>query len=56
MRNLLVGLAAAGMIAVVIGVPSIAGISTWKYLLGAFGFFLFVKAGRSGRHARGPGG
>ncbi len=39
-----VAIAAAG--AFVLAVPQIAGIETWKWVLGAIGLALVVKAGR----------
>jgi len=34
------------VIAFTIAVPSLHGISTWKYVLGVIGFALFLLAGR----------
>jgi hypothetical protein len=42
-----VAIAAAG--AVVLAVPQIAGIDTWKWVLGAIGLALVIKAGRRTR-------
>ena len=44
-KNFAGGLAAATAAALAAAVPSIAGSSTWKYLLGAIGLALFVRAG-----------
>ena len=44
-RNLAGGLLVAVLLAVPFVVPVIAGIDTWKYLLGAVGMWLFVRAG-----------
>jgi hypothetical protein len=46
-QNLAGGLAVAVVLAAPFVVPTIAGISTWKYLLGAFGLWVFVRAGMS---------
>jgi hypothetical protein len=48
-RNLAGGLLVAAAIAGPFAVPTVAGISTWKYLLGAIGLWLFVRAGMSRR-------
>jgi len=45
--NLIVGFAVAVLLAMPFIVPAIAGIDTWKYLLGAIGLWLFVRAGMS---------
>ena len=44
--RLVLGLGAAIVIASMLAVPSIYGVSTWKYVLAAFGVLLFVMAGR----------
>jgi len=46
-RNLAGGLLVAVLLAVPFVVPVIAGIDTWKYLLGAIGLWIFVRAGMS---------
>jgi hypothetical protein len=46
-RNLAGGILAAALLAAPFVVPSVAGISTWKYLLGAMGLWLFGRAGMS---------
>jgi hypothetical protein len=46
-RNLAGGLVAALLLAAPLIVPVIAGIDTWKYLMGAVGLWLFVRAGFS---------
>jgi ABC-type Fe3+ transport system permease subunit len=43
--NFLAGFAVAVLLAMPFIVPVIAGIDTWKYLLGAMGLWLFVRAG-----------
>ena len=48
-RNLIGGLVVAGLLALPFAVPVIAGIDTWKYLLGAVGLWLFVRAGAGAR-------
>ena len=45
--NLAGGLLVAAAIALPFVIPVIAGIETWKYLLGAIGLWLFVRAGMS---------
>jgi hypothetical protein len=45
LHNLAGGLLVAAAIALPLIVPVIAGIDTWKYLLGAIGLWLFVRAG-----------
>ncbi len=45
LKNLAGGLAVAVLLAAPLVVPAIAGISTWKYLLGAIGLWVFVHAG-----------
>ena len=47
MRNLVGGFLVAALLAGPFIVPSVAGISTWKYLLGAIGLWLFGRAGMS---------
>jgi hypothetical protein len=44
--NLVSAAAAAGVVALLLAVPSIGGVSTWKYVLAAIGLALFVLAGR----------
>jgi hypothetical protein len=46
-RNLAGGILVAALLAAPFVVPSVAGISTWKYLLGATGLWLFGRAGMS---------
>ena len=48
-RNLIGGLLVAGLFALPFVVPVIAGIDTWKYLLGAIGLWLFIRAGAGAR-------
>jgi hypothetical protein len=45
LKNLAGGLAVAVLLAAPFVVPAIAGISTWKYVLGAIGLGIFVRAG-----------
>lgn len=45
--NLIGGLVVATVIALPLIVPSVAGISTWKYLAGAIGMAVFIRAGMS---------
>jgi uncharacterized membrane protein YeiH len=45
--NFIMGLIVAAVIATPLVVPTIAGISTWKYLAGAIGLAVFVRAGMS---------
>ena len=45
LRNLIGGLLVALLIALPFVVPVIAGIETWKYLMGAVGLWIFVRAG-----------
>jgi len=40
------GLTAATVLAVVLTVPQIFGIETWKWILGLIGLALFVSSGR----------
>ena len=49
MRNLALGAAASVLMALVMIVPSIFGISTWKIVLGALGLGLIVLSGRGSR-------
>ena len=46
MRNIVVGLAVSLLIAIVLIVPNLFGISTWKIVLGAIGLALIVLSGR----------
>jgi hypothetical protein len=46
MRNIVVGAAAAIVIAFVLVVPRIGTVATWKVVLGAAGVAVFVLAGR----------
>jgi hypothetical protein len=43
--NFIIGLAVAAVIATPLVVPTIGGISTWKYLAGAIGLVVFIRAG-----------
>jgi uncharacterized membrane protein YeiH len=45
-NNIVLGAVAAIVIAFTLAVPSVHGISTWKYVLAAIGVMLFVVAGR----------
>jgi hypothetical protein len=44
-RNILAGSAVAALLAVLLAVPTIAGISSWKVVLAAVGAFLFFLSG-----------
>ena len=46
MRNITIGLAVSLLIAIVLIVPTLFGISTWKIVLGGIGLALIVLAGR----------
>jgi len=46
MRNLLIGFALAGALALAASPVTIAGIDAWKIVLAAAGLVLFVTAGR----------
>jgi hypothetical protein len=46
LRNILLGLAIAGVMAFMLAVPSIGTVSTWKIVLGALGIVIFLQAGR----------
>jgi hypothetical protein len=45
-RNIVLGAVTALVGAFTLAVPSIHGVSTWKYVLAAIGVMLFVVAGR----------
>jgi hypothetical protein len=45
-RNIVLGGIAAVVAALTVAVPSVHGISTWKYVLAAIGVMLFLAAGR----------
>jgi hypothetical protein len=45
-RRIILGAAIAIVLAFTVAVPTIRGISTWKYLLAAIGVMLFLAAGR----------
>ena len=49
LRNLVIGLGTAVVLTAVAIVPTVAGISTWKLVLGLLGIALFVLAERWGR-------
>jgi hypothetical protein len=44
-RNLIGGVVIAMVLAVVATVPSVRGISTWKYVAGMIGLWLFLRGG-----------
>ena len=46
MRRALAGVVVAGAGAVLLAVPTIFGVETWKWALGVLGAVLFVAAGR----------
>jgi hypothetical protein len=48
-RNLALGVGVAVGLATVAIVPTIAGVSTWKWVLGVLGIVLFVRAERRDR-------
>jgi hypothetical protein len=48
-RNLVFGVGIAMGLATIAIVPTIAGVSTWKWLLGVLGLVLFVRAERRDR-------
>jgi hypothetical protein len=45
-RPIIVGAVAAIVLAFVVAVPTLYGVSTWKYVLGAIGLVLFILGGR----------
>ena len=45
-RTLIVGAVAAMLLEFVVAVPTVYGVSTWKYVLGAIGLVLFILGGR----------
>jgi hypothetical protein len=45
--NLLGGLAVAVLLSAPFIVPSLAGIATWKVIMGVAGLWIFVRAGMS---------
>jgi hypothetical protein len=45
-RNIVLGTVTAIVAAFTVAVPSVHGVSTWKYVLAAIGVMLFVVAGR----------
>ena len=45
-RTIAAGAGVAIVLAFTIAVPTIRGVSTWKYVLAAIGVLLFVLAGR----------
>jgi hypothetical protein len=49
MRRIGVAAVAATALAAFAAVPEIAGVSTWKIVLGVIGVLLFVSAGRPGK-------
>jgi hypothetical protein len=44
-QNLAGGLGVAVLLAAPFVVPAIDGVSTWKYLLGAIGLWVFIRSG-----------
>jgi len=53
MRNMVVGVAVAGVLALMAADASIAGVEVWKIALAGVGLSLFVKGSRPGaRSAR----
>lgn len=53
MRNALVGLLVAAAVALVAADVPLFGVESWKVVLGLFGLWLFITAGR-GRQAGAP--
>jgi len=51
-RRLVSGVAVAAVLAWVVAVPRVAGVETWKWLLGAIGLALFLGGGVPGRKDR----
>ena len=49
LKRLSLALAVAAVPAIVAFVPTIAGVSTWKWVLGIVGLMIFMLAGRQGR-------
>jgi len=49
LKRLSLALAVAAVPAIVAFVPTIAGVSTWKWVLGIVGLMIFMRAGRQGR-------
>jgi len=49
LKRLILALAVAAVPAIVVFVPTIAGVSTWKWVLGIVGLMIFMLAGRQGR-------
>jgi hypothetical protein len=49
LKRLTLALAVAAVPTILVFVPTIAGVSTWKWVLGIVGLMIFVLAGRQGR-------
>ena len=47
MRPIIIGAVGAVVLAFVVAVPTLDGVSTWKYVLGAIGLVLFILGGRN---------
>jgi len=45
-RTTIIGAVTAIVLAFVVAVPTVYGVSTWKYVLGAIGLVLFLLGGR----------
>jgi hypothetical protein len=48
-KRLGLALGVAAVPTIVVFVPTIAGVSTWKWVLGIVGLMIFMLAGRQGR-------
>ena len=46
------GVAVAAVVALLIAVPRVAGVETWKWVLGVIGLALFLVGGVQGRQDR----
>ena len=46
MRNISLGFGVAFLIALMMAIPQVGGISTWKIVLGAIGVVMVLLAGR----------
>jgi hypothetical protein len=55
MTRVAVGFAVAVALAVLMGVPSILGVETWKWVLGIVGLMIFAWGGMLGNADRKPG-
>jgi uncharacterized membrane protein YeiH len=46
LTRIVLGILVAGVIALMLAVPQIGGVDTWKWVLGAIGLAVFLAAGR----------